>query len=732
MYHLLLIILVTFSTIYDQTNAYEINADTIEFHKYNQRIVANGNVKTTVNQYQIESDKLIYNLKDKKIELYNNVKIIDISLDSICQSEAVVLDLSDDTVKIQDLYGKFKNATVKAKSIIYNHQLYKGEFITMSICNTCKNGQNIIPFWKIRARKIRVDLTTNNEIKLEDVYFDIFDKQVGYMPFFSLPSLWHKGKTGFLMPNLQNKGLGYQLDIPLYLKASPNLDFTLYPAIGKKTIYGLNMRYRVNNGGYEASIYTGSLPFTNDNNRNIFNEWPANIKINTNLFYPIQELSSTELKQGYEFGIQGEFAFGPKPILLYKYDISNHKMLIGNLYINRIYNNSFASLNMLNLHNLRLNTRTIALPKVNFYNIYNLKLENNVFGRDPLIVTHIASNNISDASFKNKVSNTIGEIKLMIKHYLGANNKITYTTQLTGYQSSEKHLFYQKNKSSINRVLDIHWESKIQYNHKIIEPHLRLHFEPSRESFFSFDKKNHYSIYSTTNNLNPYNIFSSGLYRASNNSIMQKNGNHIDYGFIISSYNYDQLNRNKLFVIIGGRQYLTQPSKFGYINSYNQDLSLAMLQDYLKEKYILQLAAENRSLSIINRTWFTNNLSILNNEFYIDKKFTKLSTKVQYLFLNPKKNFNKKIKQSKFEQFVKLELKYNLSDNWSLGGKNKIKFGQNARDYNITQPAYFKSKIQYANECIKIGFVIKKEFSSRKKFNDNVNSYNFYLKIPSI
>ncbi len=743
MYQLLFSLLIVLFTSTKDINAYEINADKVEFDEINQLVIANGNIKADIKQYKIISDRLLYSISQKRIELHGNITVIDTILDSTYQSKNVTLDLLNNQVNIEDVYGTLKNIKVAAKSIKYNQKLYESEFITTSLCDVCKNGKKQSPFWQIRAEKLTADMVSGDEAKLENVYFDIFEKQVGYLPFFSLPTLWSGGKTGFLMPSIQNRGLGYQLDIPFYFKASKNFDLTLYPAIGKESIYGLNMRYKVENGGYEASIYTGSLPFVNNKNtskNSIFKVWPANIKMNSNLFYPFENVQCKTKQSGYEFGITGEFAMGAKPILLYKYDISNRKIVVGNLYANTTYDRSFGSLNVLDLHNLKLNSHTISLPKTNIFNIKNIELEENFFSTDPLIITHIATNNIYDEIFRERLSDAVGEIKLMTKHYLGLNNKITYTTQLTGYKSTHNNILYNHQNQAVNTTLDIHWESKLKYKQKLVEPHLILHLEPSKESFFSVDQSQIdddttevLSIYSTTNNINPNNIFSNNMYSTGTRSIMAKNGNHIDYGLIFSTYNHDSSTNDKLLATLGGRRYLSKESKFWNIETYNQDLSLAMLQDKFKERYVSQFTGEHNSFSITNRTWFTDKLDLLNNELYLNKTFKKLSTGLQYLFLNSKYNFNKQIEQTIFERFVNLKLKYQFSENWSIGINNGIKFGQDSIGQNITQMGCLKSKIEYMNECVQIGFTIKKEIdNSRKNVNSNVNSYNLYIKIPSI
>lgn len=741
MQFIVLIFFVVFFSDTAYSNGYEIHADDLEFDDRNQLIIAQNNVKAKINQYKITADKILYNLQDNNISLSGNITINDTVLDSTYHAQSAFLDLSNNKIIIQETQGVFKNAKLAAKSIQYNQKLYESQFITMSLCNTCENGQSTQPLWQIRAKKLTSNIQDNDEIKLYNVYFDIFDKQVAYLPFFSLPTSWAKGKTGFLTPKLQNKGLGYQLDLPFYFKARQNLDFTFYPAIGKKSIYGLNTRYKVANGGYESTIYTGSLPFIKGNNTtetSIFRTWPANIKINSNLFYPLDN-KCIDTKEGYELGFSGELALGAQPILLYKYDISDRKILVGDVYANTTHNSMFASVNAIHLHNLKLNTRTTSLPKTTIHHRHKIQLPYNPFSAQPEIITNISTNNIYNETFTKRLSDALGQVKLITKHNPNANNKITYSTQLTGYKSTHTTRLYNHQQDIIATTLDIHWQSKFQHNRKFIEPHAALHLQQSTQPLFAIDQSQidnedeALSIYSTTNNINPNNIFSSGAYTTNARSIMQKNGTHLDYGLIFSTYESAFTTKNKLFLTLAARQHLTKQSQFGKIITYNQDLSLAMLQDTFKEKYTCQLSLTHNSLSISNRTWLTNNLNLLTNEFYLNKNFSKLSTGIQHIFFNPEYNFDPSIKQKKFEQHIKLQVAYNLTENLSTGIRQTIKLGQDSAGQHITEIKHIKGKIQYSNECIQIGFTIKKEFDKRKyNTNNNISSYNLYVKIPTI
>ncbi len=719
---------------------YEIEADAFEYDEEKQLLIAHNNASAFIEKYKVKSDLIIYNLKDKEIKLKGNVNINHTTLNTNYYCQSSTIDLTNNKISMKQTQGQFKDSKISAKLLQYNQEVYQSHYTTITLCNTCKNQQKLTPFWQIRAKKLISDNKDSNEIKMYNVYLDIFDKQVAYIPFLSLPMSWTQGKSGFLMPKLQNKGLGYQIDLPFYFKASKNLDFTFYPAIGAKSIYGLNTRYKVANGGYETTIYTGSLTTNkayDTTKPSIFTVWPANIKLNSNIFYPLDK-HRCDNKKGYEFGLTGELALGAKPILLYKYDISDRKILATNIYSNATYANIFTTLQGIHLHNLKLQTRTIALPKINIYNSEKIQLPYNFFSTDPEILTYISTNNIYNETFTKRVSDTLAQVKFITKHHLDANNKLTYATQLTGYKATNNYNNSQKENNQITTTLNIHYQSKLQHNRALIEPHAILNLQKVKQPLFTIDQsqvdneEQNHNIYSTTNNINPNNIFANESYTTGNRSIMSKNGSHFDYGFILSTPK-SFITTNKLFWTVGSRQYLGQQSQFKTKKTYNQDIALANLQEIFKEKYISQLSIANSSFSIANRTWFTSNFSLLTNEFYLDKNFNKLTTSIQHTFFNSKYNFDQSIEQKKLEQHIKLQVKYNLTENLSTTIKNTIKLGQNKSGKDITEVKHIKGQINYTNECIQIGFAIKKEFDKGKyNANNNLSSYNLYVKIPTI
>lgn len=718
----------------------KIQADVLQID--NKKVTAEGHAISQIGNYTIEADKIDYDLRDKLLHLKGHVFLSDFAINNSYLAEEAFVDAESKYVFISQVRGNLSKVKIAAKSVSGNKDdFFKAEKVTASLCNVCKNGGPVTPFWTIRAKKVSADIKGKEEIKLYGVYIDVLDRQIAYLPYLSVPAFWTGGKTGFLLPTIQDKGLGYQIEIPFYLNVSKNLDFTFYPSIGQKAMYGFNMRQKMKNGGYEITVYTGRLPFlqeqvetdTEQSKKSIFRVWPANIKLQSNFFYPSRE-STGSWRKAYELGTEGEFALGAEPILLYKYDLSHKKTLVGQIYGNLIHNNSFASADALHIHSLKSDTRTIALPRIHFYNIVTgTTLPNDLIFSNATIVTHLSTNNLQNENFSSKTSDVLGEVRLVKKSYLRGANKITYAINLAAYKAIASQGL-QRHRAQTS--LDIHYQSKLHYNRTIIEPHAVLHLQKSVNSLHMIDTEgfddDQLSIYSTSNNVNPNNIFADSLYSTGMRSIMRKNANNIDYGFVVARYGNRLPIKDKFLWVFASRQYLSPPSRFREIAEDTQDFVLARLQDKYKEKYVSQLTFEKENFFLSNRTWFTKNVNLINNEFYMDKKFLKLSTGLEFLFFNEKFSFDELIPQKKYNKIIKTKVKYLITENLGIEIKNGIKSGKNAKNAPISQMQSLKMKIEYKNECINLGFAMKKEFDKKGKANDNVNSYTLYLKIPSI
>lgn len=719
-----------------------IEATQLIFDKNTGDIIANKDCIVKVAQYVLKADKILYR-KDKYIYAEGSVVLIDDSIHSTYLLKNATVDLEKKQINLVKVDGNIENAKISAKNIHYNSDgLYIGDYVTTSVCNLCKEGKKIQPLWQLRAKKITTNLQLNEEVKLHDVYLDVLNKQIFYVPYLSLPAFWTGGKTGFLTPTLKDRGLGYQLEVPFYWNPKKNLDFTFYPSIGKKTLYGFNMRHKLKSGGYEVAIYTGQLPFVkNDLNTNInsiFRLWPANIRINANTLYSLTNSDIRLKNKVYELGIDGEIALGAEPILLYKYDISDKKILAGRVYTNALYNNSFLSIDNIHFHDLLSKQRLITLPKIDFYQITTLEKIDNFLPINTTLTTSLSTNYIHNEIFSRHISDILGEIKLIVKTTLNGDNRIIYGGSLVAhkltYNTSNSHSILLPN-------FYTHFTNKgFNIGALVVEPHFLLHTYGTQNTLYQMDdykilndddnlESTPLNIYTTTHNINPNDIFTNSLYTSNNRSILFKSGTYLDYGMNLMRYD---LNRgqysNKFILTLVSRKYFHTKVNQNLLKIVQNDLRTAAITTQEKEKYALQLLLQKDNLLIINRSWFSNKTQITNSELYVQKAFKNFETGFEFFYFNSDFYFET-IK--KYDKILKTYVKYNITNNLSASISNGIKFGQNAESKQITKIKNVKLNMEYANECAIFGFTIKKEFDNKTHKNSNVNTYALYFRIPN-
>ncbi len=745
-------------TTINQINEYnkdlEIEADEVVFE--GNQTNALGNVRISNRKFIITANRIVCDNSIKTLEAEGNIIIQDLEMGGVYFAQRAFFDIKNNKFVISEVKGNLRNARLAARNIKAEAVgVYTSDFTTFSLCNSCKNGKQISPLWQIRAEKLKADIKSNDEIKLHNVYLDIFEKQVLYLPYFSIPAFWTGGKTGFLMPKFKySKDLKAQINIPFYWNPTKNMDFIFTRTISKKPMYGLDVRHKFDKGGYEISIKTAQLPFAekfeNADKKSIFRAWPADVKIQANFLEHFDRNRNTICdlnKRAYELGINGEIGLGTKPILLYKYDISNKKILVGRTYGNVIYDTNFLSTNAIHFHDLKNNRRLVSLPKVEFLKVNKFKLPyffSKIFSDDPALISSVSMNGLYNETFSREVSDAIGGLGLLLKTNLNDNTTISYRPNLLFHQAtSTNNNIYEGSQKSLKPSLDIHFASQFFHMQKIIEPHIILRLEPKSREFFVIDKNdlliadgdlndNPLSLYSTTNNLNMNNVFSDGLYSTGNRSINIRPGHHMDYGFILGHYNFNKVQFDSKFTLtVAARQYLSIPRDFKKKLSNNADFIAANLQDKYKDKYVMQMYLEQDDLFINNKSWFTNEMKLSNNEIYFEKKFKKFATGFKYLFFNKRLYLNPYKSGVLYNKILSTDVKYNVTENILFSVQNSFKFGERISGKNVSNLENVKLKLEYSNECAIIGFSMKREFY-KKSLNNKVNTYRIYFKIPQI
>ncbi len=774
--------IVTTEKLYENSLPLKIEADAV-VHTV-RRTIAYGHVVIENDQYHITTQYTSYDRLENTITLNGEITMNDKTGKGLYHADKAIISLKSNSIEMQNVIGQIMHkGYFSAKKISSsNGKTYNAEMITASLCNACNNG-NTTPLWQLRAKEMEIITDSDDNIKFKNIYLDIWNKQVFFLPYLVTPGINSNGKTGFLMPGLKyNNRFETSATIPFYWKVRDNFDLVFTQSVGKRPTYHLNMRYKTSSGGYDFSIGVMQLPkLSKQHILQQLKTHPMSVNISSNFYYGNSEniaqkcskkntlLPKNKLR-AYEFGTQGNIAFGDALFLLSQRDEKNKSILIGQVYGNAVYDENFISSKMMYLHNLKRTTKIIVAPTIDIYRIAPVTVSPYIKSllnqNNTKLVTHITINNLYDDDFSNSINDIAAEIGMLTEMILPYGYKFSYKPGILMYamrQATQRRDNFTSNNQSYQKIqpkidMKLSWpllNTNISGNKDlsrwsmIFEPQLMLKLKSKLHYYDDIDDViTSLNLRPTTDSLNPNSVFSNGLYDTDIRSVNTPS-NSLYYGFMMGYYNTKCTDSDKnigkcsvdkkLTCIVAGKYDIN--TDFNDDNAflktiYNNNrikrtnLSIARSQKQYIQKYVMQLSWEANGLLLQNRTWFVNSEKPMldNNELYLNKNFRKVTLDLKHLYFNKTTHFYQK--KQVYNNLVKAGLSYNVNSNWSLSLGYGAKFGTNEMHELIGKLRDMKMKVEYVNDCAIIGFTLKRYFSRR---DDKLStSYKMYFKIPDM
>ena len=230
----------------DKKNNLIIFSDKINYDLSNKKILGEGNNKIVdefENNYEVS--KFEYSIKDKVIKL-DNAKMSDRDKNTF-DLEIAYLDLNKKEILAKDISLNFKNP-----ENLENEPRLKGRSLTSDdrftivkkgTFTSCKKREKCPP-WEMSADEIKHD-KTKKIIYYKDASLKIYDKKIFYFPKFFHPDPTVKRQSGFLIPNLKDSGnTGASLLIPYFKVLAVNKDLTFKPRLFANKNILLQNEYR--------------------------------------------------------------------------------------------------------------------------------------------------------------------------------------------------------------------------------------------------------------------------------------------------------------------------------------------------------------------------------------------------------------------------------------------------------------------------------------------------------
>ncbi len=209
-------------------NEIYIKADKVYYDGADDILEASGFVNISTENFSIEAEKIIYNVKNNELKAIGNLTVRDIDGNIIHARDALFKDklkfaIINQMVLLIDDSKLFARV---AKRLNENELFLEDASFT-----PCKIYCNKEPIWKITSYKSHVNFE-KQEIEYRRILFKVYGVPVLYMPYFKHPTPNAPAKSGILVPSMKQKALV----VPFYLRVSNSFDITLAPRIAKNYV----------------------------------------------------------------------------------------------------------------------------------------------------------------------------------------------------------------------------------------------------------------------------------------------------------------------------------------------------------------------------------------------------------------------------------------------------------------------------------------------------------------
>lgn len=209
----------------------------------NEYLYANDDIDILHEGIRYKAKHAKYDRKNKILDIWNNVKIIDKKHGSISSSYATI-DIDNDNITFRDfMFDGEKRLWASSPSAVKDKDCYHLSDANFSSCNK----QN--PDWHIAFKRAEYN-STDKYVKIQDAIFYAKKLPIFYLPYLAFPLLKER-TTGFLMPKFghTSKG-GYLFTQPFFWAINDAVDIEFNPQIRHKRGIGLYTTLRFADSPY--------------------------------------------------------------------------------------------------------------------------------------------------------------------------------------------------------------------------------------------------------------------------------------------------------------------------------------------------------------------------------------------------------------------------------------------------------------------------------------------------
>ena len=658
----------------DKKNNLIISSDKINYDLSNKKILGEGNNKIVdefENNYEVS--KFEYSIKDKVIKL-DNAKMSDRDKNTF-DLEIAYLDLNKKEILAKDISLNFKNP-----ENLENEPRLKGRSLTSDdrftivkkgTFTSCKKREKCPP-WEMSADEIRHD-KTKKIIYYKDASLKIYDKKVFYFPRFFHPDPTVKRQTGFLIPRLQeNSTTGLSLKLPYFIAVAENKDITLSPRFFNDNKFLLQSEFRQKNNKSDHIADLSQFISSDKNSKG-------------HLFYNFVKNYESENFDDIELGLRLEQVSDDTYLKAYKIEspiINSNTNMINSINLNLYNENQTINTNLNIYEDLSKsdNDRYEYVPNFSFSKILN----DNYSFRSSGYYKNYNTNVTEKVLINNFEFNSNSEY---FNNGIINNKKFLIKNVNSDARNSEKF----KNKDSSNLVPTF----QTNYTYPLQKQTDEFNYTLTPRLTLNLSTPHTKDVHQDNAQINYDNIY----------DINRLGLDEINEGGISLTYGYEYAKIDK--------SNFNQKIKFGFANNLryeeNKDLPAnTNIGDKVSDFVGLFEYNPNENIKLDYNFSLKNNLVDQNYELFGFEYYLKnLTTKFEYLNEN-----NTTSKTS----YLKNETRYAFND------KNSLIFEtRENKEKNFTE--YYNLIYQFQNDCLTAAIEYNKEYYSDQDLKPSENLF---------
>ena len=672
----------------------DFEADDMSYNIHTNIMTASGNVVLEQNGITMKTEKILYNKTTDQVSVPNTVYM---TLPDGTKStvENMTIFPKSAEVHANTLTGKFTDGSNMSADQL--HTTSNGNVIVMNDAayTPCDICQDSAPLWQISAKKITQDFS-DHTLSFNHMFLDIVNVPVLYFPYFQIPDLTVKRKTGLLPPSFRhNKEMGFAVETPIFFNLSDNQNLLLSPIWSIEHRPLALIEY---NGRFTKGIINLQLSGTKDNNT----ENQGHIK--TDFRYDVT--NSIRLSGQYFRTIHDTY--------FRRYNIANiddsesflQSHLTAEYFGTRLYGKAktwhFQSL----VEGVHSHSLPILIPTVDVQ--YNSKplLDNGLFAFSNLngamynTRTHLKSNRLSALQGLELPYTTSFGLVTQNRGFVRLDGYAmdTGNTTLGNKASNEnynKGRFYPVASSKISYPL----VARTQQTTQILEPIAMLVITPNTKN-----SKDILNLDSTIFDFDYTNLFSENRFAGFDRV---EHGSRVNYGFQWKAY-HNNAQRRSFSFLFGQVFRLHENNELNDVMGYNSHLSdyvghIRMDYEYLSLSYRFRLDQKN--------------FAKRKNDVGFSIGNSPLRLGINYLYQASYTLDNRDYPE---ENEIRFSVSSQLTKNWQASGTYR---------YNLKKhggPIEYNAQIRYDNECTAVSFTLEKSYARDRNYK---GSTSFVVKV---